>query len=171
VVVDPDCSRLEARADTHRVNRIAKNATTLTSTNGARRVDSGTPVAKHVVVGGGVVGLASAYYLRRDGTDVTVLERATIGSGASWGNAGWVDPTFSAPLTGPGMVATALVALTRPNGSFYLSLRHLPRGFDRPGAYERTPVHYWRAGPNPASLLKASLQHGGRFNRPKDRSI
>jgi D-amino-acid dehydrogenase len=85
-------------------------------------------LTKHVVVvGGGVVGLASAYFLRREGAEVTLLERSTIGSGASWGNSGWVDPTFSAPLAGPGMVGTALRALARPNGSFYLPMRHLPR--------------------------------------------
>jgi D-amino-acid dehydrogenase len=85
-------------------------------------------VTRHIaVVGGGVVGLATAYYLRRDGAEVTVLERATIGSGASWGNTGWIAPTFSAPLPGPGMTGVALRALVRPNGSFYLSARHLPR--------------------------------------------
>jgi D-amino-acid dehydrogenase len=85
-------------------------------------------VTRHIaVVGGGVIGLATAYYLRRGGADVTVFERATIGSGASWGNTGWIAPTFSAPLPGPGMTAVALRALARPNGSFYLSARHLPR--------------------------------------------
>lgn len=80
-----------------------------------------------VVVGGGVIGLTTAFYLRRAGADVTVLERGTVGSGASWGNSGWVAPSFSAPLPGPGMVATALRALARPNGSLYVSPRHLPR--------------------------------------------
>jgi D-amino-acid dehydrogenase len=84
-------------------------------------------VSRHVVVvGGGVIGLATAYYLRRDGAEVTLLERSRIGAGASWGNSGWVDPTFSAPLAGPGMVAAALGALARRTGAFYLSPKHLP---------------------------------------------
>ena len=54
-----------------------------------------------VVVGGGVIGLSCAYHLRRQGAEVTVLERERVGAGASWGNAGWIIPVHSAPLPGP----------------------------------------------------------------------
>lgn len=79
-----------------------------------------------VIVGGGVIGLTVAYYLKRAGASVTVIERSSVGSGASWGNAGWIVPTFSAPLPAPGMAWTAMRALASSNGSFYISLRHLP---------------------------------------------
>lgn len=84
--------------------------------------------AKHVVVAGaGVVGLACAYYLRSAGADVTVLERTAVGSGASSGNTGWISPTFAAPLAAPGVGATALRALARRNGAFYIAPSYLPK--------------------------------------------
>ena len=45
-----------------------------------------------IVVGGGVIGLSTAYYLAKSGADVLLLERNEIGSGASSGNAGAVAP-------------------------------------------------------------------------------
>jgi len=43
-----------------------------------------------IVVGGGIVGCATAYFCARDGMRVTLLERRTIGYGASGRNPGWV---------------------------------------------------------------------------------
>lgn len=79
------------------------------------------------VVGGGVVGLATAYHLRRRGAEVVVLEAATVGAGASWGNAGWLVPSMSAPLAAPGMVREALASLTDRNGAFRVGPAQLPR--------------------------------------------
>lgn len=62
------------------------------------------------VVGGGVVGMACAYELRRGGADVVVLERDLIGHGTSLGNTGWVCPSFTYPLPAPGVVADGLRA-------------------------------------------------------------
>lgn len=50
------------------------------------------------VVGGGVVGLACAYSLTREGADVILVERDRCGEAASRGNTGWVVPGLSAPL-------------------------------------------------------------------------
>jgi len=61
-----------------------------------------------VVVGGGLIGCASAYYLARDGWQVRLLERRTIGSGASGGNCGFVCPSHVLPLASPGAVAHIL---------------------------------------------------------------
>lgn len=65
------------------------------------------------VVGGGVIGLCVAYYLRRKGFDVIVLERDETGSGASRGNAGWIVPGLSLPLAAPGTMAQSLRWLGR----------------------------------------------------------
>ena len=46
--------------------------------------------ARVVVVGGGVIGLACAWELRRAGATVVVLERGAVGGGVSLGNTGWV---------------------------------------------------------------------------------
>jgi D-amino-acid dehydrogenase len=69
-----------------------------------------------VVIGGGVVGLACAYELDRAGAEVVVLERTRIGSGASKGNTGWVCPSFTYPLPGPGIIREGLRGMLRGGG-------------------------------------------------------
>jgi D-amino-acid dehydrogenase len=73
-----------------------------------------------VVVGGGVVGLCVAHYLAAAGVAVVVLERASAGSGASWGNAGWVCRSHSAPIAAPGAAAYALRSLGRPDAPLWV---------------------------------------------------
>ena len=73
-----------------------------------------------VVVGGGVVGLACAWELRRAGAEVKVLERGTLGGGVSAGNTGWVVPSMAAPLPAPGMVKEGLHQLVTRGGAFVL---------------------------------------------------
>jgi D-amino-acid dehydrogenase len=73
-----------------------------------------------VVVGGGIVGLACAWELRRAGADVTVLERGRVGGGASRGNAGWVVPSMARPLAGPGAVREGLHQLATRGQAFVL---------------------------------------------------
>lgn len=68
------------------------------------------------VVGAGVVGMACAYELRRGGADVVVLERGRVGHGTSLGNTGWVCPSFTYPLPGPGVVAKGLRAAFSRDG-------------------------------------------------------
>ena len=74
-----------------------------------------------IVVGGGAVGLACAYYLQRSGVDVVLLEAETVGAGASWGNAGWVTPALAAPLPAPGRIGFAIRSLFQPSSPFRLS--------------------------------------------------
>lgn len=73
-----------------------------------------------VVVGGGVVGLACAYELRRTGAEVTVLERDEVGGGVSRGNAGWVVPSMTSPLPAPGMVREGMRQLLTRGDAFVL---------------------------------------------------
>jgi D-amino-acid dehydrogenase len=73
-----------------------------------------------VVVGAGVVGLACAWELRRAGASVVVIERGTVGGGASRGNTGWVCPSFTYPLPAPGMVREGLRQLVTGGGAFVL---------------------------------------------------
>ncbi|MFC7045266.1 NAD(P)/FAD-dependent oxidoreductase [Halobacteriaceae archaeon GCM10025711] len=51
-----------------------------------------------VVVGGGIVGLASAYYLAGRGAAVTVLEKGSLGNGSTERSAGGVRAQFSTPV-------------------------------------------------------------------------
>ena len=55
-----------------------------------------------VVIGGGVIGASSAYFLRKAGFRVTLLEKDTLGSGCSHGNCGLVCPSDALPLASPG---------------------------------------------------------------------
>ena len=59
---------------------------------------SGTDV---VVLGGGVAGCATAYFLARDGASVTVVERDAVGSGASGYALGLLNPLSGAGIPGP----------------------------------------------------------------------
>ena len=80
-----------------------------------------------IVVGGGIAGLCAAYYLRRAGATVTVLEARRVGSGASWGNTGWVTPAQAGPLPEPGLVTDGLRSLFEPQAPLYFERRQLLR--------------------------------------------
>ncbi|WP_314174025.1 NAD(P)/FAD-dependent oxidoreductase [Streptomyces winkii] len=75
------------------------------------------------VVGGGLIGLCCAYYLREAGLRVTVVERHHVGSGASRGNAGEVCPDLVTPLPAPGVIGPALRTLPRPDSPLYIRPR------------------------------------------------
>ena len=77
-------------------------------------------VERVAVIGGGVIGLTTAYYLRQSGVDVVVLERDRVGSGASRGNAGEVCPGECAPLPAPGVVSASLRTLHRRDSALYV---------------------------------------------------
>lgn len=60
------------------------------------------------IIGGGVIGLACAHYLSRDGLGVTVIDRDRIGGGASHGNCGLLYFSDVIPLCSPGAVSHEL---------------------------------------------------------------
>ena len=63
-------------------------------------------VSRVVVIGGGVIGLTTAYHLAREGASVTLVDARQTGLGASDVNAGWICPAESAPVPRPGMIAS-----------------------------------------------------------------
>lgn len=79
------------------------------------------------VVGGGVVGLATAWYLGKLGADPVVVEAGRVGGGCSRGNNGWVCPSISTPLPAPGLTARSLVWMLRRSSHFHVSAVALPR--------------------------------------------
>ncbi len=79
------------------------------------------------VVGGGIAGLCCAWYLRRAGARVTVVESNRIGSAASAGNAGWLAPAQAGPLPEPGLTAYGIRSLVDPRSALYFAPAQLPR--------------------------------------------
>jgi D-amino-acid dehydrogenase len=69
-----------------------------------------------IVVGAGIVGLSTAWFLQERGVSVTVVDRKGVAAGASWGNAGWIAPALSVPLNDPRMLRYALRSLPNRAG-------------------------------------------------------
>ncbi|MGG4773740.1 D-amino acid dehydrogenase [Paenalcaligenes sp. Me52] len=62
-----------------------------------------------IVLGGGVVGVTSAYYLRQAGMEVTLIDRQPgVADETSFANAGQVSPGYSTPWAAPGIPTKAL---------------------------------------------------------------
>ncbi|HYJ61931.1 MAG TPA: FAD-dependent oxidoreductase [Actinomycetota bacterium] len=80
-----------------------------------------------VVIGGGLVGLSCAWFLRRAGAEVVVLERGEPGGGASCGNAGAICPSMTEPLPAPGMIREALANLGRADAALHVAPTYAPR--------------------------------------------
>jgi D-amino-acid dehydrogenase len=70
-----------------------------------------------IIIGGGVVGLTSAWWLLEAGFKVTLLERAPeVGSGASYGNGGQLSYRYVSPLADEGVPLKAIQWLFQENG-------------------------------------------------------
>ncbi|MGI8973799.1 MAG: NAD(P)/FAD-dependent oxidoreductase [Gaiella sp.] len=82
-----------------------------------------------VIVGGGISGLCCAYYLRRRGVDVTIVDGSHIGArtASSWGNGGWIAPAQAGPLPEPGLTIHGLRALLNQDSALYFRPSYLPR--------------------------------------------
>ena len=77
-----------------------------------------------VVVGGGVVGLCTAYWCAQKGHEVVVIERgAAERDGCSFANAGMVVPSHFVPLASPGVVQLGLRWMWNPESPFHVEPR------------------------------------------------
>lgn len=88
--------------------------------SGGERIDGGPRSA--IVVGAGIVGLSTAWFLQERGLDVTVVDRTGVAAGASWGNAGWIAPALTLPLNSPGVLRYGLRALVDPAAPLHIPL-------------------------------------------------
>lgn len=79
-----------------------------------------------VIIGGGVIGTACAYFLLRSGWKVTIVEKGAHGSGSSNGNCGLVCPSHVLPMAEPGMVGKGLAALFQKNSPLAIKFRMDP---------------------------------------------
>ena len=77
-----------------------------------------------LIIGGGVIGLSTAYYCARRGHRVTLIDRnPEQRDGCSFGNAGMVVPSHFVPLAAPGAVSTAFKWMWNPESPLYIKPR------------------------------------------------
>jgi len=72
------------------------------------------------IIGGGIIGLSSAYYLQKSGHDVTVIDQSDLSDGCSYGNAGMIVPSHFIPLAAPGMIAKGIRWMFNSSSPFYV---------------------------------------------------
>jgi D-amino-acid dehydrogenase len=75
------------------------------------------------VIGGGVIGLCSAYYLQKAGYKVTIIEKSNLTDGCSFGNMGYVSPSHFIPLATPGMISQGMKWMMDSSSPFYVKPR------------------------------------------------
>lgn len=76
-----------------------------------------------LIIGGGVIGVCTAYYLARQGISVTLAERDEICAGSSYGNVGWLANGHAIPITAPGVLTQGLKWLLDAGSPFYIKPR------------------------------------------------
>ncbi len=75
---------------------------------------------KAVIIGGGIIGLCSAYYLQKSGWNITVLEKNDFTNNCSFGNAGFIVPSHFTPLASPGIIAQGIQWMFSSKSPFYI---------------------------------------------------
>ncbi len=79
-----------------------------------------------LIIGGGIVGLCSAYYLQKEGHQVTVIDKSDMSEGASYINAGYITPSHIIPLASPGMITKGIKWMFNSSSPFYMKPRFDP---------------------------------------------
>lgn len=78
---------------------------------------------KVVIIGGGIIGLSSAYFLQEAGHQVVIIDAGNLTNNCSYGNAGYVCPSHFTPLATPGIVQQGLRWMLNPESPFYIQPR------------------------------------------------
>lgn len=80
-------------------------------------------MSRSVVIGAGMVGLATAWHMQEYGVEVTVIDRTGVAAGASWGNAGWLTPGKVIPLADRSLWTYGPRALLDPDAALHVPFR------------------------------------------------
>ena len=78
---------------------------------------------KIVIIGGGIIGLCSAYYLQKEGHQVTIVDQSNLDSGASYVNAGYLSPSHIIPLSVPGVMKKGIKWMFDRSSPLYIKPR------------------------------------------------
>lgn len=76
-----------------------------------------------IVIGGGVIGLCCAYFLRKEGCEVTVIDQSNMDQGASYVNAGYISPSHIIPLAAPGVMKQGIKWMFNSASPLYIKPR------------------------------------------------
>ena len=76
-----------------------------------------------LIIGGGIIGLACAHYLLKEGRKIRILEKNTVFSGASQGNCGLIFSSHLLPLCSPGIVLGELSRMMNKDAPIHLELK------------------------------------------------
>ena len=76
-----------------------------------------------IVIGGGIIGLCSAYYLQKEGCQVTIVDQSNMDAGASYVNAGLLSPSHIIPLAAPGVIKKGLKWMFNSSSPLYIKPR------------------------------------------------
>ncbi len=77
-------------------------------------------MSKAVIIGGGIIGLFSAYYLNQSGWEVELIDQGDLSDNCSYGNAGMITPSHFVPLAAPGMVEQGIRWMFNSKSPFYV---------------------------------------------------
>lgn len=80
-------------------------------------------MSKVGILGSGIIGLSSAYYLSKAGHHVTIIDQSDLSDGCSHGNAGMIVPSHFIPLAAPGMISKGLRWMFNSTSPFYVKPR------------------------------------------------
>lgn len=72
------------------------------------------------IIGGGIIGLTSAWYLNQAGVDVTVIDKTDLTDSTSHGNAGMIVPSHFVPLASPGVISQGIKWMFDRRSPFYI---------------------------------------------------
>ena len=76
-----------------------------------------------IIIGGGIIGLCTAYYLKNDGHDVSIIDQSNLDAGASYVNAGYLSPSHIIPLSAPGVMKKGLKWMFDSSSPLYIKPR------------------------------------------------
>jgi D-amino-acid dehydrogenase len=76
-----------------------------------------------IIIGGGIIGLCTAYYLRKDGHKITVIDQSNMDSGASYVNAGYIIPSHFISMAAPGIITKGIKWMFNSESPFYVKPR------------------------------------------------
>lgn len=75
------------------------------------------------IIGGGIIGLCTAYFLVNEGYEIEIFDSTDLTDGCSYGNAGMIVPSHIIPLAEPAMITQGIKWMFNSKSPFYVKPR------------------------------------------------